>query len=834
VRLSRLYVRFFRSFNFDYLRKSHAGAKPDPWDLVGPDDQFYPFVRIPIETDITTIVGANESGKSQLLDAMKCLLDGTRIESEDFCRYSKFFTVDNSMALPEFGGAFSNLTPKDASDVRAACGLDTDVPVDEFYFFRQRGAMFIYLNVDGRLQRYEQKSDEPATITLPTWFEIKSSTPLPDSVPLGYLAQASEKSLRPRGKWLAAQEYLRDHIADLATSESSSLAGLTERLREVMSESGTPVEGESTLEQVRAEQLRLAETLLIKVAGIDRRAFAELQQAVKKSEGYANGLVGKMNKQLAERLNFPRWWSQDQDFSLYLTLRDFDLVFTVKDKTGSDYSFSERSEGMKYFLSYFVRFLAFEPTTSPQILLMDEPDQFLSTSGQQDLLKIFQEFAYPEGGGAGVQVIFVTHSPFLIDKNHSQRIRVLEKGDDEEGTRVVRNAARNHFEPLRSAFGSFVAETTFIGNCNLLLEGQADQVLLAGVSSHILRSGSGEECLDLNTLTLVPSGSAEHIPYMVYLATGRDVDQPAIIVLLDGDQEAEKVAAELKRGYRDRQLVDERFVLKTSDLKELKPGISRAQEIEDLIAGPVAAEALKLVASEVLYPSDADEVGKAITEPKPAPEEKMFAAACRVARTASSGLERPLRVDKVAFARAVLQVLDKGGAGTEDTLANFANLFGEINSRKRAAERQNREHRISHIVKRLRRAFLDDHPHSALKTEVTEFLENVDAQLPEAGEEAEAVRAAIRIIRDQHELRSEPRKQVKDFASLKSQIESMSYEGLRRAQTSDAGQDGPARKKLEDLEVSSAMRAAIPSADRPVSEPENSAPSRVELQAGIQ
>ncbi|MFC9871717.1 OLD family protein [Nocardia salmonicida] len=80
-----------------------------------------------------------------------------------------------------------------------------------------------------------------------------------------------------------------------------------------------------------------------------------------------------------------------------------------------------------------------------------------------------------------MQVVYVTHSPFLIDKNHGERIRVLEKGDADEGTRIVSNAARNHYEPLRSAFGAFVAETTFIGNCNLMLEGQADQVLLAGL-----------------------------------------------------------------------------------------------------------------------------------------------------------------------------------------------------------------------------------------------------------------------------------------------------------------------------------------------------------------
>lgn len=53
---------------------------------------------------------------------------------------------------------------------------------------------------------------------------------------------------------------------------------------------------------------------------------------------------------------------------------------------------------MKYFLSYFVHYLAHEPRAAGQdeILLMDEPDRFLSSSGQQDLLRVFEDFASPK------------------------------------------------------------------------------------------------------------------------------------------------------------------------------------------------------------------------------------------------------------------------------------------------------------------------------------------------------------------------------------------------------------------------------------------------------
>ena len=102
----------------------------------------------------------------------------------------------------------------------------------------------------------------------------------------------------------------------------------------------------------------------------------------------------------------------------------------------------------------------------------------------------------------------MTHSPFLI---HKTRLNppLLDKGTDEEGTRVVRDVARNHYEPLRSAIGGFIAETAFVGSTNLLVEGLSDQVLLAGATSLLRHRGlAPRDLLDLNRVTIVPAGSA--------------------------------------------------------------------------------------------------------------------------------------------------------------------------------------------------------------------------------------------------------------------------------------------------------------------------------------
>ncbi len=83
--ISAVYIRFFRSFNFDYLRKAHEHTSPNRRTRE-PDGLQYPFVKVSLEDGVTTVVGANESGKSQLLSAIEMALTGKNIRRSDFCR----------------------------------------------------------------------------------------------------------------------------------------------------------------------------------------------------------------------------------------------------------------------------------------------------------------------------------------------------------------------------------------------------------------------------------------------------------------------------------------------------------------------------------------------------------------------------------------------------------------------------------------------------------------------------------------------------------------------------------------------------------------------------
>ncbi|WP_052748155.1 AAA family ATPase [Cellulomonas sp. FA1] len=787
-----MYARFYRSLNYDYVRASDERYEADPWDNTR--HGAYPFVRIRLRPGITTVVGANESGKSQVLRAVEAALTGKGYDRSDFCRYSRFFGVDQVLQLPEFGVVFDEITDDDARAVEDASEHVNVRGAERLAFFRMNETpkQRVYVQHDG-IWSAAANVKKPTVLTsagVPEPFRIDADVPLPDSVPIDFLATGT---LRPQGGGRGFFRSLFDEFnanQDWFQSERTVNQNAA-RIAELMSTGPKAEDSEK-------KQYELAADLLLTVARLDRSLFRELQVAVKTKNGYANSIVDTINTELAKALDFRHWWSQDSQFELIVSLYEFDLVFMIRDRTGRSYGFDERSDGMKYFLSYFVQYLAHRPRDDgrAEVLLMDEPDRFLSSSGQQDLLRVFDDFADPKDPGRRpVQVVYVTHSPFLIDKNEADRIRVLEKGEHDEGTRVVNSAAANHYEPLRSAFGSFVAETTFIGNCNLVVEGPSDQVLIAGTSRWLKSLGiSDRSRLDLNHITIVPAGGTRHIPYLVYLARGRDVEKPPVVALVDNDPAGNRAIADLAAGgaYGDK-LINRELVIQLGqgNLSGLVSDNPRGiAGIEDLVPYNVALAAVDSYCSEFV--------------PQISPDQLDLTLATVFGDTESSDTNKGIlkhlqdaigeqiadpdfHLDKVAFARSTVDALTGRrpskhvtDADLRTAQSNFALLLGEIAFRQRQSERAESTRKISARVKRAKRDFTRTHSDQARKEDVLALVEEIDSQLDHSPE-SEEVRTLMRRWNQTFDLLNDQRSLVADFPALLKAIDELAYRAVREA-----------------------------------------------------
>ncbi len=188
-----------------------------------------------------------------------------------------------------------------------------------------------------------------------------------------------------------------------------------------------------------------------------------------------------------------------------------------------DTPFSERSAGFVWFFSFLVKFTQVKNTGSPVILLLDEPGLSLHGKAQGDLLRFIDDKLGPSH-----QVIYTTHSPFMVPADELQRVRIVEDRVDvtktprrSDGTKVTQDVLRVEADtlfPLQGALGYEAIQTLFIGEHTLLVEGPSDILYLQALSAALKARGRTE--LDARW-TICPAGGIDRIMPFVSLFSGR-------------------------------------------------------------------------------------------------------------------------------------------------------------------------------------------------------------------------------------------------------------------------------------------------------------------------
>jgi hypothetical protein len=790
MRITKVHVRFFRSFNYDSDRKADDNAERHSWEMV--DDVWYPFVRVPLDANVTAVVGANESGKTHLIDAIVCALTGDGIDRGDFCRYSDLYEVERGTRRnPDFG---VTLRAEAADDLKALPKLMPAPSIgDEVTLLRLGDGRNLLIARDGSEKKLTDSALDKIEARCPRPLRLKTNIPLPDRIELSSLLGRDLAPFDNRKRRFRALDALRKiggGDEEIEPAISGELAGL---LR-------TSDPEDSQAAQRREQSAKLAKSLLLDVANIESSAFKDLEDELREGrEGKVGGLVARMNGALARHLNISRWWTQDPEFRLELEARERDIAFIIRDRTGTKYSFAERSRGLTYFLSYFVQLKAHRLSQDakgkdnvPEVLLMDEPDAYLSSVGQQDLLRTLEDFALPAAGDRLDQVVYVTHSPFLINRNAAHRIRVLDKGTDQEGTRVVKDVSRNHYEPLRTSIGVSVAETAFIGGSNLLVEGAADQILLSSLTSQLEHRGVGKSRLiDLNETTIIPAGGAEHVPYLAFLARGRDAVKPACVALLDGDEGGRRAAARIldADGLRGKAIIKRDFVVDFAEWAEESDGLKfpqglRPRETEDLISAGVAAAAARGYAVAMLRPKEQDGASVFTEENLLArigtdPEMGIWGAVKTEFAAVFDGAE----ISKVGFSKEVAAYVE---AHRDDdpiptdlrTLeSNFASLIAMLSQKLESAESEEISLRTNRRSDLLVKSFLGDYPEPPVRDRAVKFLRDLEASLENTRGD-DRVRSAIGEMRRRFDLDRDPLEPVSEYEAFRQKLRDL--QAIRR------------------------------------------------------
>jgi hypothetical protein len=197
-------------------------------------------------------------------------------------------------------------------------------------------------------------------------------------------------------------------------------------------------------------------------------------------------------------------------------------------------NFDERSTGFVWFFSFLVWFSQVRRTYGDNLfILLDDPGIGLHAQAQEDLLRYIALELEPH-----YQVIYTTHSPFMVDANNLVRARTVEdiittneQGDEQYlGTKVgdkMFSTDSSTLIPLRTALGYELTRSMVTAEKTLLVESPTEALYLNWFSKRLnekVRAG-----LD-PAWKIVPCGGAEKIRAFLALF---GANQGSVVVLMD-------------------------------------------------------------------------------------------------------------------------------------------------------------------------------------------------------------------------------------------------------------------------------------------------------------
>jgi len=208
-------------------------------------------------------------------------------------------------------------------------------------------------------------------------------------------------------------------------------------------------------------------------------------------------------------------------------------------KHGMSLPLGNRSKGFNWFFSFIVWFSKIqEDKDSNYVLLLDEPGLNLHASAQGDLLRYIEDLSQ------NYQVVYSTHSPFMVDSNSLHRVRTIFDGT--KGSVIsdsIQERDPDTLFPLQAALGYDIAQNLFISKNNLLVEGAADLIYLTFISAEL--QAAGRSGLD-DGITIVPVGGMDKVVSFISLLRGSKLN---IVCLLDSftDQKGKQRVEDLIR-----------------------------------------------------------------------------------------------------------------------------------------------------------------------------------------------------------------------------------------------------------------------------------------------
>lgn len=236
---------------------------------------------------------------------------------------------------------------------------------------------------------------------------------------------------------------------------------------------------------------------------------------------------------------YKQFWKQDHS-NLFISWDSDILYFWIKER-GDYYYPKMRSRGRQWHLSFYIRVTARSLERKNNVILIDEPGLFLHARAQKDILKKL------DACSKNNQIIYTTHSPYLIPSKKLDRVRLVLK--NRSGTKIKKITAKADKEtltPILTAIGEDLSVGIRVDRKNsIVVEGYSDYLYLSCF----------KDLLEItDKLNFVPSVGADSSLFIGSILFGWKLSP---IFILDNDANGKRV----KRKLMERLALDEERII---------------------------------------------------------------------------------------------------------------------------------------------------------------------------------------------------------------------------------------------------------------------------------
>lgn len=448
---------------------------------------FSQKVVLHFDPNVTIIIGANDHGKTNLLDALTHLNKDTKFDKE---RDLNWDYVEDPEEFPYLSFTFS---------------LDEEDRAELLRVAQERLA-----------ELAKVAASTPAAVLL-------TAQPAPASAPEDPLTLEKIPSSLSCSKKGLAKPLTFTKLSGLPDGTATKFMGEASPRVELIRAHET-VPDSVSLAELRADSHEFMRGIFY-YAGLSTDEFEKLFSQTDSTMMRLEKAQQQLNRTL--RAN----WSQgsDLEFRLVHESKTDRIVLRIKDPavSGRLVRASQRSSGFTHFftLKTILNARQQEHPANSYIFLFDEPGIYLHPAGQYDLLQVLDTI------GRNNQVVYSTHSLFMLNKTFPARHRLVVKSAD--GTTLDGKPCAGRWGAAIDALGLSLSGTILFAQYILLTEGDTDPIYIQAVLQKLVALEHAN--LDLNAFSAVSTESSKNTDALVRILSESAL-RPRLAVLVDGDE----------------------------------------------------------------------------------------------------------------------------------------------------------------------------------------------------------------------------------------------------------------------------------------------------------